>query len=182
MAQIRLKHGELALIDDEDVALCAPYSWSRKARRKTVYVVGEIWSHSKRVKRVYLHRLVMGIHDHRRVDHRDRNGLNCRKVNLRVATAAQQMFNRGAFKKSPRCPYTGVYLEGSGMYRVMARHDGKAYFLGRYAEAVEAARVYDSFIVPLRGEWAVPNFPAVERGAPVPRVAELLNALMSTSS
>ena len=174
MAEIRFKNGHVAYVDDEDAVICLPFRWHMKivlSRQSGVlrYAYGELYEAGSR-RRIFLHRLVMKVADNdtRIVDHRDGDGLNCRKGTLRFATFSQQMYNRRPYSKSPKCPYTGVYNHKLGFYRVQVRNEHVKYYLGEYASAEHAARVYDSFIARTRGEFAVLNFDYPD-GVPVVR-------------
>lgn len=55
-----------------------------------------------RKRYVYLHRYIMDAPEELDVDHKDRNGLNCRRENLRVMTHSDNLRNRRKFKRSKR--------------------------------------------------------------------------------
>ena len=91
---IQLTQGRVAVIDDVDSDL-GSFKWqfngSYAARSGP----------SPRRGTVYLHKVVaerMGILE--RVDHMSRNKLDCRRANLRAATPAQNMHNRGLMKNN----------------------------------------------------------------------------------
>jgi hypothetical protein len=92
MAVIELTQGKWMTISDSDVALtCAHKWWAVQLGRTAYYAATKIAG-----KRVLLHRLLMGLSvgDPLMVDHRDGDGLNNTRENLRLATATINMRNR----------------------------------------------------------------------------------------
>jgi hypothetical protein len=86
------------------------------------------------------------------LDHADGDGMNNRIVNLRPASRAQNVANRGVFK-SNRLGIKGVRQEGTG-FRARIRRNGRPCNLGTFATAEEAAEAYREAAVKLHGEFA----------------------------
>ncbi|WP_366558514.1 HNH endonuclease [Phenylobacterium sp.] len=86
-------------------------------------------------KKIYLHRSVAAasglVIDGLFVDHRDHDGLNCRRSNLRIATRSQNGMNR-------RNPASGVRRKSRGSWSASIQAGGKRYYLGSYPSADEA--------------------------------------------
>ncbi len=103
---------------------------------------------------VLMHRQITGASQEEQVDHRDRNGLNNTRENLRIASSQQNAFNRGKrngeFKGVSKC---------RRKWRARITIDGKEEYLGVFSTPEEAARVYDRRARELFGEFAVVNFP-----------------------
>jgi hypothetical protein len=93
------------------------------------------------------------------VDHKDGNGLDNRRANLRYATHTQNMQNRkpNRGKLLPK----GVTWDG---YRYIAqiKAGGEAFVIGRYKSVEEAAEAYDKAALEHHGEFARPNSPVKE--------------------
>jgi hypothetical protein len=110
-----------------------------------------------------MHREILGFgsikQDPRLVDHRNRNGLDNRRENLRPSTNSQNLGNRiGSPNSSSK--YKGVHWDSTrGKWRTQAQHDGKTYRLGRFDSEEEAAAAYDRKALELWGEFALLNFP-----------------------
>jgi hypothetical protein len=93
------------------------------------------------------------------VDHRDCNGLNNRKANLRLCTNKENTRNsRPYLKGSSR--FKGVcWGKKAKKYIAQITVDGKRYLLGYFHDEIEAAVVYDIKAMELFGEFAYLNFP-----------------------
>lgn len=93
-------------------------------------------------------------------DHRDRNGLNCTRANLRIATYAQNSSNIPISRRNVS-GYKGVAPDRQhpALWRAEICAKNKLYRLGSFATAEEAARVYDAAARRLHGEFAYLNFP-----------------------
>lgn len=80
---------KIALIDAEDFDKLDGYS----ARIRTWHAHDDVLLHMGK-KQVYLHRLILGnLCDGFKVDHINRNPLDCRKENLRIVTDAENSRN-----------------------------------------------------------------------------------------
>ena len=99
VAYVPLTKGYEAVIDASDAPLAAGTPWtSLEIRRKdgslrAVYARRTIYQPDRPPQTEYLHRVISGADGHEFVDHRDRDGLNCRRANLRPATNAENVQN-----------------------------------------------------------------------------------------
>ncbi len=156
-----------ALVDDEDyerVSSLGKWSYERGYAVRQVRVGGR----GGRTYRIWMHRFVLGVEESYpavEVDHRNHNGLDNRKRNLRRVTKSQNQYgrSRNANKKSSR--YKGVFYDpsprGRKPWRVKVRLNGSLKSFGRYASEEEAAKVYDKNARELFGTHAKTNFEEV---------------------
>jgi hypothetical protein len=108
-----------------------------------------------------MHRQIMGVSDPAiKVDHRDGNGLNNCRLNLRLATNRQNVRNNRG-RKRRLGPYKGVHPSGRPLKPWAAKItvDGKTVNLGRFTEPEQAARAYDAAARKHFGEFARLNLP-----------------------
>lgn len=88
------------------------------------------------------------------VDHVDHDTLNNTRDNLRLATRAQQQANRRKTKPTAS-RFKGVSWDSvKGKWRVRPTVNGKKTDLGHFADELEAASAYETFIRRACGEFA----------------------------
>ena len=154
----RHARGKVALVDDEDYPLLSCFSWSaydKGSDGKYWYARG--WDRLvESRRRVDMHRLVMGFPRGLEIDHRNGNGLDNRKDNLRVATAAQNQANQRSRRGASK--YKGVHKSEKGWRARLSFHQRKI-SLGYFDTEEEAARAYDETAKLLWGDFAKVNFP-----------------------
>jgi hypothetical protein len=149
-------------IDRQDAHLLQEHGWSVRRAKKTFYVY-RILSTAGNMTTEYLHRRILSVVDRRQVDHRDRDGLNNRRVNLRIATPSQQ----GANSCGRRAGFKGVFFDDSTSqrrpWRARIKVNGIKHNLGRYETEASAAEAYDEAALDYFGEFARINFGAEAR-------------------
>ncbi len=156
--------GHVVLVDSEDYDFLAVFNW-RPLVTDSGLVYAQAW---RRRMHFYMHRLVIGAGPGEEVDHKNGNGLDNRKDNLRIATHSQNLGNIGKprLKKPPSSQYKGVTWDKSkNAWAVFVATDGKypngrckRKFVGRFASEVEAAQAYDRAALARWGEFARLNF------------------------
>ena len=147
MIEIPLTKGYVAVIDDEDAEL-ATHSWYAHAMpaKGVVYARRSFPRGYGKRGSILLHRAVMKAGpDDPLVDHRDGDGLNCRRGNLRYATGSENSCNRSGPRADNRfSKYLGVHYRASAnIYLAQITVRGKKHHLGCFktAEEAHAARV-----------------------------------------
>ena len=157
---LKLSQGQLATVDDVEFECVSKFKWSASRRENTYYAYHN--EHTSRgLKRVYLHRFILGITDPKiLVDHRDRNGLNCQRSNLRICTSSQNQAN-SKVSKNKIGEYKGVYWDGRRKkWEVKIMYKRRSRFLGYFDDPVQGAKMYDLMARKLFGEFAKTNFEA----------------------
>lgn len=141
------------LIDKEDREKLRQYEWKVDVVRPNYKRIV-----SRQTRNVRLGRFLLGIIDGCVVDHRDGNGFNNQKQNLRIVTYSQNAMNSKISTKN-KTGYKGVSMTKYGRYDAHACINGKQYYIGRYLTAEEAAHAYDKFARTIHGEYGCYNFP-----------------------
>lgn len=148
--EIRLSSGKITLIDDIDSDL-AVYRWC--------YGGGGYALRGENNTTLYLHRVIMGrmgnVPQGYTVDHINRDKLDNRRENLRVATASQNHINSG-LRSDNTSGFKGVYWrKDSGKWRAKIRIGGKYINMGSYETVEEAHEVYKKKELETFGEFSV---------------------------
>jgi len=113
MQLIQLTRRMVAKIDDEDLELVlAQGRWQAVAGLHTWYAATSFKiPGTRKNRRVLLHRLVMGCveGDGKVVDHKNEDGLDCQKENLRVSSHSLNAHNRSELLATNNSGVEGVY-------------------------------------------------------------------------
>lgn len=153
MVLIHMKRGT-AVVDDIDAEL-ASYRWFAVGRNGKWYATrharaGE--STMSLLHREVARRAGMAI-DGKEVDHRDGDGLNCRRDNLRPATKLQNSYNRGP-NRNNKSGFKGVsWWRRDSRWQAIIRANGRQKHLGFYDTVEEAAEAYRKAAERLHGEF-----------------------------
>src|SRR5262245_1030398 len=95
--KIPLTRGMVALVDAEDAERVRAYRWCAQLRGKRVYAAR---SAGARKALIYMHRMILNVDGtpgiKRQVDHRNGNGLDNRRANLRLCTPSENRVNAPA--------------------------------------------------------------------------------------
>ncbi len=146
-----------ALVSDEDFELVSGFTWYVFKSSNTNYALNVV-----NKKTTYMHRLILGVTDPQiLVDHKDGNGLNNTRENLRKCTGSQNMMNKR--KSWGVSKYFGVSrhtIRGKYHYwRVCLMVNKKNVYVKEHKDEVDAARDYDRVAKIYHGEFASLNFP-----------------------
>jgi hypothetical protein len=152
MKQIELSQGKVALIDDEDFERVSKFKWSALKDCGTWYAVGYTrGSHATR-KAMKLHRFILNAPPGVMVDHRNRDGLDNRRENIRFATCSQNTANSLGWSASG---YKGVsWHKRHKKWIAHVMKDQRLIHLGYFDDKGEAAQAYNDAARQLFGEFA----------------------------
>jgi hypothetical protein len=164
--EISLTRGLIAIVDDEDAEL-AKFKWHIFGGHRTFYAMRNLRRLAGKRPRVSLHRAVWarahpGEPMPPKLDHRDGNGLNCRRSNLRPATTRENGRNR-RMTTNNKAGYIGVYLcrteSRSRPWRAELQADGQRAWCGYFETSQAAAIARDVVARDMFGDFATLNFP-----------------------
>jgi hypothetical protein len=158
MREIKLTKGFVAMIDDDDYDLLNTHHWYTsisKTHHKTNYYACCMHEY----KYMSMHQFIIGKAPKGYiVDHKDGNGLNNRRDNLRYVTKSQNAQNMTT-KKTGSSKYKGVaYSKFAKKFQAHYMKDYKHYHLGYFNNEIDAAIAYDSAVRIAFGEFARTNF------------------------
>jgi len=168
MKEVKLTQGYVALVDDEDYERVSQHKWcARIARRKDGSIQGVYAVHTTKTSRSngkrkttnhFLHKFILGSDETSEVDHRDNDGLNNQRYNLRKATKSDNQHNTRK-QINNTSGYKGVYWhKRDKAWRAMVGMNSKLIYLGTYSTPEQAAAAYDEAARRLFGEFAKTNF------------------------
>lgn len=146
-----------ALVDVADLPLVEGHNWYPLVS-KANGVVYAMSTRSTKNGGGLMHRVIMGLRvgDPLKVDHRDGNGLNNTRLNLRTGSQSQNRAN-STKRKAAQSKYKGVMRCGKKWRAQICT--GKQRYLGVYANEIAAALAYDAAALEKFGEFAKLNFP-----------------------
>ncbi len=152
---IDLTQGKVTIIDNADFEYVNQFKWFAKKSG-----TGDLWYAAREVKRItiWLHRVIAAranLPHSRFYDHRDRDGLNNRRGNIRPCTSSQNQANkRKALGKSSR--FKGVSWNKESRKWTAHIRQGRLIYLGRYGTEEAAHDAYAAAATRHYGEFARP--------------------------
>ncbi len=152
VAYVTLTKGYLAMIDTADTHFVAGWNWRALVDGNTVYAVRKDCSGPKQ-RSVKMHRIIMGNPEGLEIDHKDGDGLNNRRNNLREATRSQNNHNQRRSKNNTS-GFKGVtWHKAGGKWQAQIMMDGRKRFLGLHATPEAAHTAYCKASAELHGEY-----------------------------
>jgi hypothetical protein len=171
--RIPLKGRLFALVSPEDFERVGAHKWHLKRRKSDpgrLYVQRTVRLTPGRAGKktsVMLHSEVMGVPPGQLVDHRNGDGLDNRRSNLRLATHRDNSVNVTRSANQKRGGHKGVSWNprakkwqasiGAGPVKPCGRR--ARIYLGVFVDPADAARAYDAAALEHYGEFASLNFP-----------------------
>ena len=161
MKEISLTQGRVALVDDEDYEWLNQWKWCAYKHRYTFYAHRCVWNKGKKIT-MKMHREILGLilKDGKVGDHKDRNGLNNQKDNLRIVNNSLNGYNC-KMQTSSTSGYRGVnHCEKQyGYWRVRIGVNRQRIECGIFKNILDAAKAYDKAAIKYYGDNAILNFP-----------------------
>ncbi len=155
---IPLTQGKYAIVDDEDCAWLSQYKWYAHRPGNSFYAVRHSKkSEGKNRRMILMHREILRCPRGKQTDHRDGNGLDNRRVNLRICSHQENLYNRRKHKQMTS-RYKGVsWHKRDKSWRAQIRDRGKVTHLGCFDNEEDAAQSYNRKATELFKDFAKLN-------------------------
>lgn len=151
MKEIILTQGKIAFVDDDDYEYLMQWKWFADKGHTTYYARAK-WNN----KHIKMHRLLLMVTDPEiHVDHKDHNGLNNQRSNIRLSNRSENKCNMRKIANTSS-QYIGV-TKVRGYAKWTAYING--IHLGTFNSEIEAAIERDKKAIEFHGEFAKLNFP-----------------------
>lgn len=139
-----------AVVDDADYDDISRFKWHvLRGKRGKPYAARTV--QQKPHKTELMHRRLLSAGPGQMVDHKDGNGLNNSRSNIRLCTASQNSANAPSRRHSSK--FRGVWRRGSSWVAFISISNKNRY-LGTFKTDVEAAAAYDAAAIAVHGEFA----------------------------
>lgn len=155
-AEFCVRTGLIAICDWQDYELVKTYCWLLKSGKCTSYAVATQIGEDGTQKKVLMHNLIMPPPEGIIVDHKNGNGLDNRRSNLRFATNQQNSFNTPPYRRKGKVSqYKGVHFEKTTKkFKAVIKVNGQIKTLGRYETEELAAEAYNEAAKNAFGDFA----------------------------
>jgi len=161
MREIKLTQSKVAFVDDEDFDRLNQYRWYAHFDGYNYYACRHLPRVNGRQPSTTMHCDIIGFKKGMEVDHKDGNGLNNQKSNLRMCTHAQNSRNVKPKLNKISSAFKGVsWNREHNKFRARITKDHKVLYLGCFDSDIDAAVAYDNMARKLHGEFKKTNFEA----------------------
>jgi hypothetical protein len=156
VAYVPLTQGYEAIIDAADVPLVEGLNWFAQTDKRRDGSVRNVYA--ARTDKVngrniasFLHRVVISAQIGVEVDHRDNNGLNNQRANLRIATREQNARNQRRQESDTARGTT--YVKRRRKWQAQIKVGGRSIYLGMFGSEAAAHAAYIKASAELHGEF-----------------------------
>lgn len=163
MKQIQLTQGKVALVDDEDFEWLNQWKWTPVDNKKTSYArrAFSVFEGRQTFKTISMHRAIMKVSDPKIfIDHKDHNGLNNQRSNLRICSHSENNANKLP-QQNRHSKYMGVGIvnknKPNSNWKATICKNGIDHHLGVFKTEEEAALAYNEASKRIHGEFGYIN-------------------------
>ena len=154
MKRIPLTQGKDALVDDKDFGVLNQYNWYTRKHRNTFYAQRKTKRINGKNEIILMHAQIIKTPKGMATDHRDNDGLNNQRKNLRVCSNAENLMNRGK-PSNNTSGYKGVsFYKPTKKWRAYISKNGKIISLGHHTSKQDASEAYIKACKKYHGEFA----------------------------
>lgn len=142
MRKIKLTQNKFALVSDRDYYKLNKFKWYPDKGTNTFYVVRNSKDIFGKHLKVRMHHDILGKFVGKEIDHKDGNGLNNQRSNLRICSHSENQHNRNKYKCNTS-GYKGVsWHKGKSKWSAQIRMSGVLIHLGDYTSKLKAYKAY----------------------------------------
>mgnify|MGYP001561659861 CR=1 FL=1 len=153
MKEIPLTQGKVAIVDDSDFERLSQFKWHAQKSGNTFYA--DRYNLYDKPRAIRMHREIMNAPKGTQVDHKNGNGLDNRKGNLRLATHQQNMFNQVKSRNDNKLGIKGVHWsKAKKKFVAQIKANGKKIHLGYFNVMGDADSAYRKAEEKYFGEFA----------------------------
>lgn len=153
VAYVTLTQGLKAIIDAADIPLVYGKNWYASRNKGLVYARRKVLGSNGKWITVHMHRVIINAPKGFEVDHANRNSLDNRRINLRLATRSQNMCNTTK-RPGTMSKYKGIIWDSrKRKWRALISVNGKNKYLGRFKSQELAHAAYAKASKELHGEF-----------------------------
>ena len=155
MKRIPLTQGKEALVDDCDFDWLMQWNWNACRNGKTFYARRTEYQGGQHTVLMHVEIARQIAIEAGQIDHRNRNGLDNRRHNLRAANASQNAANQVRYENNTS-GITGVYwVKASQEWRVKVGFHNRSIHGGYFPTREAAKRARNDLAKSLHGDYAV---------------------------
>lgn len=154
MKEIHLNHGKVALVDDSDFDALSEFHWRHHRIDDEDYAFRDVYHpETQKSTVVAMHRHILNAPAGMLVDHKDGNGLNNQRFNIRLATRSQNQQNCGP-RRNNKSGYKGVcWVKRYKVWKAQIMTNGVNKHLGSFSTPEAAYDVYVKASEEMHGEF-----------------------------
>lgn len=159
MKRIPLTQGKFALVDDADFEWLSQWKWHAVCKNGKYYAVRKQYlrttADGKEVyDTLYMARVIMRTLSDCLCDHKDGNGLNDQRSNLRNCTKAENQRNRGPQRNNTSGQKNITWHSQNKMWRVRVSAKGQLTRGGLHHRIEDAIRERNKILEEMHGDFA----------------------------
>ena len=158
MKRIVLSQGKFALVDDADFEWLNQWKWHASKVSQTYYAAHTIHKSNRKWTSIQMHHLILEAGIGMQIDHKNNDGLDNQRNNLRICTRSQNQMNARK-RKNGTSQYKGVYWYARyNKWHSAITANQRRHCLGYFQNETDAAIAYDKKAKELFGKFAKLNF------------------------